>query len=127
MKMTERRALWRGKRVDNGEWMTGYYVGKLGCDDRHTICDIDCLVGVRVEIDPATLGQCTGLKDKEGGLIFEGDIIKAKKGDLYRVYGMMRVLFLRFIILKDFGRTIFKLKMRYALKFSEMSTTTQSC
>ena len=28
------------------------------------------------EIDPATLGQCTGLKDKNGKLIFEGDLIK---------------------------------------------------
>ena len=30
----------------------------------------------RREIDPATIGQCTGLRDKSGALIFEGDVVK---------------------------------------------------
>lgn len=77
--------LFRGKRKDNGEWVTGYYVfqrkrsgvfGQVISEldfDRHLIID---LRGNSHEVIPETVGQCTGLKDKNGKLIFEGDILK---------------------------------------------------
>ena len=85
--MNERR-LSRAKRLDNREWVTGYYVfqpkrkGAFGQTmtehdaDRHLICSRRN--GEAYEIDPATLGQCTSLKDKNGTLIYEGDIVSAK-------------------------------------------------
>ena len=67
------RFLFRGKRVDTGKWLIGFYAG--GIDD---IIDHEIIckkTGDVYEVNPATLGQCTGFRDKHGKLIFEGDIV----------------------------------------------------
>ena len=70
-----REILFKGKSLLSGEWVEGYYIGPIGVLDVHEICDIHDITGTRVEVDPSTVCQYTGMTDKNGTKIFEGDII----------------------------------------------------
>lgn len=73
----EDRYLFKAKRIDNGEWLVGYVV-KYGYTGKEKYYIVPSYASdlYAIEIDPSTICQCTGLKDKNCKLIWENDIVK---------------------------------------------------
>lgn len=77
------RFLNRGKSKDNGEWVVGYYCPtaftRFPCKPSIYPAETINHHWHAVEIIPETLGGCTGKNDKNGRMVFEGDIVRVKK------------------------------------------------
>lgn len=96
--MNETRGLWRGKTTPksadeafNSVWVEGnlirsnrrYYIHPTA-NAVKVQSELGRLI-VMHEVVPETLGECTGVRDKNGKLIFEGDIVRTEYGDGFQV------------------------------------------
>lgn len=95
----EDRYLFKAKRISDGEWVQGYlfddgfengriFIGGLVIEKYNgTACDDWNVTGIDFcEVDPSTICQCTGLKDKNGKLIWENDIVRDEYGNFYKAF-----------------------------------------
>lgn len=85
----EDRYLFKAKRIDNGEWVQGYlsypFCAKKGNESYYFYAKDSLGFFCRCVVDASTICQCTGLKDKNGKLIWENDIVKTS-GHIFVCY-----------------------------------------
>ncbi len=108
-----REIKFRGYNRKNKEWLYGFYLQNRGA---HFVCPDEFAVNKSwddYEIDPATLGQFTGLHDKNDREIYEGDVVKFENRNTLPNVGVVTYWEDDCMFVCDSGVGVFELEKRY--------------
>lgn len=112
--MNELRGLWHGKSEIGGQWIVGYLRKAIYTSDdvRYSITNT---MGAHFIVDPSTLGECVGFRDKNRIPMFEGDVVtyKSTSGKTWTGQIFYSVNKSRFVLEVDGGQ-MFEIARKYA-------------